>query len=100
MINAAKNVTLTHNEAFIDGSVCFADSLIQVEGGTDHHRVQLLEAAYKIQKELNLKSLCACRLLGDLGYTYREAGRLDDVIPVLEEANIIAEEHEGMTCII
>ncbi|KAK3704473.1 hypothetical protein QZH41_013352, partial [Actinostola sp. cb2023] len=95
-IDTANNMNLTNNEEFIDGSVCLADSLIHVAGGTDYHRVQLLEAARKIQTKLQLKNLCACRLLSDLGYTYREAGKLDKVVPVLEEANIIAEKHDGI----
>lgn len=85
----------TDNEGFIDVSICYADSLIHVPGGTDHYRVQLLENAREIQQRIQLQGLAACRLLSDLGYTYREAGRLTAVIPVLEEANRIAENHGG-----
>jgi hypothetical protein len=37
--------------------------------------------------------------LSDLGYTYREAGKLDKVIPVLEEANAIVEQFKGIIMI-
>ncbi|XP_048589454.1 uncharacterized protein LOC116606690 [Nematostella vectensis] len=82
-------------ETFVLSSVYFADSLVHVAGATDTQRVQILEHAHDVMRQLGLRSLTACRLLGDLGYTYREAGRLDKVTPVLEEANTIAELHKG-----
>ncbi|XP_031567891.1 uncharacterized protein LOC116302684 [Actinia tenebrosa] len=84
------------DEVFIDASVCLADSLIHTIGGTDYHRVQILELAHEVQKSLGLKTFCACRLLTDLGYTYREAGKLDKVIPVLEEAITVVEQFQGI----
>ena len=73
--------------------VYLADSLVHVAGETDNNRVALLERAYKINKQLCCADIGACELLCDLGYTYREAGQLDKVIPVLEEANQLCEGH-------
>ena len=92
-IDKAKKHT---DELFIDASVCLADSLIHTVGGTDYHRVQILELAHEAQKKLGLRNFCACRLLTDLGYSYREAGKLDKVIPVLEEAMSIVEQFQGI----
>jgi len=69
--------------------------LVHASGGTDHYRVQLLENAREIQQKIGLRGMTACRLLKDLGYTYREAGRLNDVIPVMEEAIRIGESLVG-----
>lgn len=83
----------------VQALVYLADSLVHVAGATDDNRVALLERAYKINKELHCVDIGACELLCDLGYTYREAGLLDKVIPVLEEANQLCEahtEHEWM----
>lgn len=75
-----------------------SSNVVNTNDGTMHERllsVQLLEKACEIQKRIGSQGLVACRLLGDLGYTYREAGRLADVIPVMDEANRIAENHDG-----
>ena len=77
----------------VQALVYLADGLVHVAGATDNNRVGLLERAYKINKQLSTTDISACELLCDLGYTYREAGQLDRVIPVLEEANHLCTAH-------
>jgi len=86
----AQELELRYAEKSADADLRLAEKAIE-------RAKTLLEAARKIQTKLQLKNLCACRLLSDLGYTYREAGKLDKVVPVLEEANIIAEKHDDST---
>ena len=80
----------------VQALVYLADGLIHVAGATDNHRVALLEQAYKINKQLGFADINTCVLLCDLGYTYREAGQLDKVIPILEEANKLCESQSGV----
>ncbi|XP_022802323.1 uncharacterized protein LOC111339863 [Stylophora pistillata] len=75
----------------VQALVHFADGLVHVAGATDNYRVTLLERAYKINKQLGCTDIDACTLLCDLGYTYREAGLLDKVIPILDEAIKLCE---------
>lgn len=90
-VEGVDRVQWIDNSLLIQGLVYLADGLIHVAGATDNHRVALLERAYKINKQLCLTDINACVLLCDLGYTYREAGQLDKVIPILEEANKLCE---------
>lgn len=84
---------LVENKLLVQTLVYLADSLVHVGGATDDHRVALLERAFKINKQLCRADISTCELLCDLGYTYREAGKLDKVIPVLEEANRLCQAH-------
>lgn len=77
----------------VEALVYLADSLVHVAGAKDNSRVALLERANFINKELEREDLNTCDLLCDLGYTYREAGKLDKVIPVLEEADRLCQDH-------
>ena len=77
----------------VQALVYLADSLVHVAGATDNSRVALLERANVINKELEREDLSTCDLLCDLGYTYREAGKLDKVIPVLEGADRLCQGH-------
>ena len=81
------------NELLVQTLVYLADSLVHVGGATDDYRVELLERAFKINKQLCRADISTCELLCDLGYTYREAGKLNKVIPVLEEANRLCQAH-------
>ena len=75
----------------VQALVYLADGLVHVAGTTDNYRVALLERAHKINSQLVCTDITACKLLSDLGYTYREAGTLDKAIPILEEAKKLCE---------
>ena len=91
---AEKNQWL-ENELAIQTMVYYADGLVHVAGVADSYRVTLLERAYAISKQLSCNDFSACRLLCDLGYNLRETGKLNQVIPILEEANRISETQTG-----
>jgi len=90
-VDGVERVQWIESSLLVQALVYLADGLIHVAGATDNHRVALLERAYKINKQLCSTDVNACALLCDLGYTYREAGKLDKVIPILEEANKLCE---------
>ena len=90
-VEGVDRVQWIDSSVLVQALVYLADGLIHVAGATDNHRVALLERAYKINKQLCSTDINACVLLCDLGYTYREAGQLDKVIPILEEANNLCE---------
>ncbi len=90
-VEGAERITLLESSVLVQALVYLADGLVHVAGATDDYRVALLERAYKVNKQLSCSDLNACELLCDLGYTYREAGQLDKVIPILEEANKLCE---------
>lgn len=92
-VDRVENCQLVESSLLVQTLVYLADSLVHVAGATDNSRVALLERAYNINKQFGQDDLSACDLLCDLGYTYREAGKLDEVIPVLEEADILCQEH-------
>lgn len=92
-VEGVERVQWIDNSLLVQALVYLADGLIHVAGATDNHRVALLERAYKINKQLGFTDINSCVLLCDLGYTYREAGQLDKVIPILEEANKLCESH-------
>ena len=92
-VENAKNSQFVQMNLLVQALVYLADGLVHVAGATDNNRVALLERAYKINKQLSTTDISACELLCDLGYTYREAGQLDGVIPVLEEANHLCTAH-------
>ena len=92
-VENAKNSQFVQMNLLVQALVYLADGLVHVAGATDNNRVALLERAYKINKQLSTTDISACELLCDLGYTYREAGQLDRVIPVLEEANHLCTAH-------
>lgn len=90
-VEGAERIPWIDRSLLVQALVYLADGLVHVAGATDNYRVALLERAYKINKHLGCTDLNACELLCDLGYTYREAGQLDKVIPILEEANKLCE---------
>ena len=90
-IGTALRRSWTETCSFVEASLYCADSLVHVAGASDPQCVALLERAYQVNKTLARKDLLACRLLLNLGYTYREAGLIDKVIPVLKEAEEMAE---------
>ena len=90
-IGTSEKKSWTDSICFVEALVHLADGLVHVAGASDYQRVSLLERAYHLRKDLGMEDVSACRLLCDLGYTYREAGQLDKVVPILEEANKIAE---------
>ena len=90
-VEGVERVQWIDSSLLVQALVYLADGLIHVAGATDNHRVALLERAYKINKQLSFTDINACVLLCDLGYTYREAGQLDKVIPILEEADKLCE---------
>ena len=92
-VEKAENSQFVEMNLLVQALVYLADGLVHVAGATDNNRVALLERAYKINKQLSTTDISACELLCDLGYTYREAGQLDRVIPVLEEANHLCTAH-------
>ena len=92
-VKNAEKCQFVETNLLVKALVYLADGLVHVAGTTDDNRVALLERAYKINKQLCRADISACELLCDLGYTYREAGLLDKVIPVLEEANHLCEAH-------
>ena len=92
-VEKAENSQFVEVNLLVQALVYYADGLVHVAGATDNNRVALLERAYKINKQLSTTDISACELLCDLGYTYREAGQLDRVIPVLEEANHLCTAH-------
>lgn len=92
-VEKAENSQFVEMNLLVQALIYLADGLIHVAGATDNNRVALLERAYKINKQLSTTDISACELLCDLGYTYREAGQLDRVIPVLEEANHLCTAH-------
>ena len=92
-VEKAENCQFVEMNLLVQALVYLADGLVHVAGATDNNRVALLERAYKINKQLSMTDISACELLCDLGYTYREAGQLDRVIPVLEEANHLCTAH-------
>ena len=71
----------------VQALVYLAVGLIHIAEATDKHHMALLEWAYKINKQLGFTDINFCVLLCDLGYTYREAGQLDIVIQILQDAN-------------
>ena len=77
----------------VEALVYLADGLVHVAGGTDDSPVALLERANCINKELEREDLSTCDLLRDLGYAYREAGKLDKAITVLKDAKILCQGH-------
>ena len=77
----------------VEALVYLADSLVHVAGATDDSRVALLERANCINKELGREDLSTCALLCNLGYAYREAGKLDKAILVLERAHRLCQDH-------
>ncbi|XP_067026243.1 uncharacterized protein [Acropora muricata] len=77
----------------VEALVYRADSLVHVAGSKNNSCVALLERAYCITKELEREDLRTCGLRCDLGYSYREAGKLDKAKSVLEEAYRLCEEH-------
>ena len=92
-VEKAEKSQFVETNLLVQALVYLADGLVHVAGATDDNRVALLERAYKINKQLCRADISACELLCDLGYTYREAGLLDKVIPVLGEANHLCEAH-------
>ena len=92
-VETAENSQFVEMNLLVQTLVYLADGLVHVAGATDNNRVALLERAYKMNKQLSTTDIGACELLCDLGYTYREAGQLDRVIPVLEEANHLCTAH-------
>lgn len=95
-VEGVERVQWIDNSLLVQALVYLADGLIHVAGATDNHRVALLERAYKINKQLCFTDINACVLLCDLGYSYREAGQLDKVIPILEEANKLCESQSDV----
>ena len=77
----------------VQALVYLAGSLVHVAGSKNNYCVALLERANCITKELEREDLRTCELLCDLGYTYREAGKLDKAKSVLEEAYRLCEDH-------
>ena len=90
-VEEVKVVQWLEEDLLVKALVYLADGLVHVAGVTDNYRVALLERAYKINKQLGCTDITACRLLNDLGYTYREAGLLDKAIPILEDAKKLCE---------
>ena len=90
-VEGVEKIQWLENSFLVQALVYLADGLVHVAGATDNYRVALLERAYKINKQIGCNDINACELLCDLGYTYREAGQLDKVIPILEEANKLCE---------
>ena len=90
-VEGTERIQWLESSLLVQALVYLADGLVHVAGATDNYRVALLERAYKINKQLGSTDIKACELLCDLGYTYREAGQLDKVIPILEEANNLCE---------
>ena len=91
LVEGEEMVQWLEGSLLVQALVYLADGLVHVAGATDNYRVALLERAYTINKQLGSTDINACVLLCDLGYTYREAGLLDKVIPILEEANKLCE---------